>query len=117
MLEFGAIDLDASPRIPKQSLGHRLDHACLSRTRRTEEQQIAHGTPGGIQSRQKHLIDLYYFFDRRVLSYDPAVEGGFKFSCVIAASVRIEHCGEIRSHNSLVRDFRDLSFRPFRLFY
>jgi hypothetical protein len=33
-------------------------------------------------------------------SHNPAAKGGFKFSGIVAAAVRIEHCGEIGSHGA-----------------
>src|SRR5215467_9479948 len=101
MLELGAIDLDASAAVSKQSFGHGLDHTRLARSGGPEKQQVSHGTSRRIQSRQEHLIDLHYLFDCLVLSHDPATKGAFEFSGIVASAVRVEYCGEIRSHKLL----------------
>src|ERR1700734_997547 len=99
MLKLGAVNFDAGPRIAEQGLGHGFYHASLSRTRRSQKKQVAYRTPRRIQSRQKHLVNLGYFFDGLVLPHDLAAQGGFKFSSIVTAAVGIEHGCEIRSHN------------------
>src|SRR4051794_5877917 len=101
VLELRTINLDARSRIPEQRFCHGFDHARLARPSRPQEQQIPNWTSRRIQSRQEHLINLYNLLHRLVLSHNPAAKGGFKLSCIVAATVRIEHCGEIRSHKSL----------------
>ena len=103
MLELRAINLDASPRVPKQRLGHRFDHARLARSRRPQKQQVPHRTPRRIQPRQKHLIDFDDLFESRVLPHNAAAQRSIKLSSIVAATVRIQHCCQIRSHKIVVR--------------
>ena len=98
VLKLRAINLDAGPRVPKQRLGHGLHHPRLPRSRRPQEQQVPHRTSRRIQPRQKHLIDFDDLLDGRVLPHNAAAQGGIKLSSIVAATVRIEHCCEIRSH-------------------
>src|SRR5215469_10685996 len=98
MLEFGAVDFDAGPRVAKQRLGHGFDDSGLPRPRRAKKQQISHWTPRGIQACQKHLINLDHFLNGLVLSHNPASQGGFKLSGIVASAVRVEYGCEIRSH-------------------
>src|SRR5579864_5015725 len=98
VLELRAVNLDARPRIPKQRLRHGFDHACLARSCRPQKQQVPHRTPGRIQPRQEHLVDFDDLFYGGILAYDSAAQGPFKLSSIVAATVRIEHCSEIRSH-------------------
>src|SRR5579872_666961 len=112
VLKLRAIDLDAGPRVAEQGLGHGLDHARLARSGRPQKQQIPHRTPRRIQSSQEHLINLYDLLNCLILSHDPAAKGCIKFSSVVAATIWVEHCGEIRSHRSLSAT-SDIPFRPF----
>ncbi len=98
VLKLGAIDFNAGARVSEQSLGHGFDHAGLARTGWSEEQQVAHWASGRVEARKEHLIDLYDLFDRLILSHNAATKGGFKLSSIVAATVWIEHCCEVRSH-------------------
>src|ERR1700688_3223622 len=98
MLELRAINLDASPRVAEQRLGHRLDHSRLSRSRRPQKQQVPHRTSRRVQPRQKHLIDFNHLLNRLLLSDNAAAQGAIKLSGIVAATVRIEHCCEVGSH-------------------
>src|SRR5205085_8358196 len=64
----------------------------------SKEQEISYGTSRRVQARQKHLIDLRHFLDGLILADDLAAHGTFKFSGIVAATGRVQHCGEIRSH-------------------
>ncbi len=98
MLELGAIDLDAGPRVAKQRLRHRLHHPRFAGAGRPQEQQIAHGTVRRIQASQKHLIDFRYLFDRLILAHNLPAQGSLKVTGVVAAAARIKHGCEVRSH-------------------
>src|SRR5580765_1357867 len=110
MLELGAIDLDAGSRIAEKRFGHGLDDAGLARSRRPQEKEVAYRTTGRIQPREEHLVNLNDLLNRLVLSHNAAAKGGFKFSCIVAAAVRIKHRGEIRSHKIGVRYLGHLPF-------
>ncbi len=58
VLKLCAIDPDDRPGISKQDLGGRFHDACLSRTRRTQKQQIPHWAPRRIQAGAKHLVQV-----------------------------------------------------------
>src|SRR5579864_6022013 len=107
MLELGAVNLDAGPRIAEQSLRHGLYHSGLTRSCWSQEQQVSHRASRRIQSRQKHLVDLHNFLNRLLLTYDSAAQGGFKLSRIVAAAVGIEYCGEVRSHR-VIPDFPEV---------
>src|SRR5579864_348836 len=114
MLELGAINLDASPRVPKQRLGHGFHHARLPRSRWPEKQQVPHRTSRRIQPRQKHLVDFHNFFHCLLLPHNAAAQGGIKLSSIVAAAVGIEHGCEVRSHGFIARNYRTFSLsRPF----
>jgi hypothetical protein len=82
VLKLGAIDLDAGTGIAEQSFGERLDNASLAGSGRAKKQQIANRTPGGIQSRQEHLVNLDDLFYRCVLANDFSVEAAFEIPSV-----------------------------------
>src|SRR5207249_4481032 len=42
-------------------------------------------------------------FERRVLPHNAAAQSSIKLSSIVAATVRIEHCCEIRSHKIVVQ--------------
>src|SRR5262249_32262217 len=90
VLEFSTINLDDRPGIAKKRLRHRLHHARLARSCRTEKEQVPHRTPGSIQSSQKHLIDFNHFFDGRVLANDLAPQRGLKVPRIGAAPCGIK---------------------------
>src|ERR1017187_9331004 len=118
MLELRAINLDARPRVPKQRLGHGLDHARLARSRGPQKQQVSHRTSRRIQPREKHLIDFDDLFDGCILPHNAAAQGGIKLSSIVAATVRIEHCCQVcshndRSHKSVAEAPGLFPFRPF----
>ena len=98
VLELRAIDLDAGMGVAEQRLGHGFYDASLSRAGRPKKKQVAHGTPGSVQAREKHLVNLGDLFDGLVLTDDAAAQCSFKLSSICAAAVRIEHCSKIRSH-------------------
>src|SRR5579864_1666332 len=98
VLEFGAVDLDASARIGEERLGQSLDDAGLAGTRRSQEQEVSYRTPRRVQPGQKHLVDLYDLLDGLVLSDDLAVQGAVELPGIVASTIGIEHSGEIRSH-------------------
>src|SRR5258708_40079681 len=99
VLELGAIDLDAGVRIAEQGLGHGFHHARLARPGVPQKQQVPYAAPRRVQAGQKHLINLGDLFDSLVLPNNAAAQGGFKFSRIGAAAVRIEHSSKIRSHS------------------
>src|ERR1700722_4648449 len=98
MLELGAINLDAGACIAKQSLRHGFDDTCLTRSGWPQEQQVTHRTARRIQAGQKHLIDFDDLLDRCILPHNAAAQGSIEFSRIVAAAVRIQHSGEVRSH-------------------
>jgi hypothetical protein len=101
VLELGAIDLDAGAGVAKKSLGHGFDDARFARPSGPEEKEVAYGTSWGIEPGQEHLVDLGDLFDGLVLPNDAAAQGSIKLSGITAATVRIEHSCEIRSHKVL----------------
>src|SRR5579871_81093 len=111
VLELGAINLDAGPRVTEQGLGHSLNHPRLARTGRSEEQKVAHRSPGRVQPGQKHLVDLDDFFNRLVLPHNAAAKGCIKLPSIAAAAIRIEYGCEIGSHKITVRLRDPHSFR------
>src|SRR6266567_8838128 len=113
MLELRAINLDARPRVPEQGLGHGFDHTRLARSRGPQEQQVSHRTSRRVQPSQKHLINFDDLFDGGVLPHNAAAQGGIKLSSIVAATVRIEHCCEVRSHKIVARGSGHFPFRPF----
>jgi len=95
---------------PPGYLGHRFDHARLTRPGRPQKQQIPHRTPRRVQAGQKHLINLYHLLDCLVLPPNAAAQGAFKLSRIVAATVRIEHCCQVRSHKNRCPRLPFLSF-------
>src|SRR5216683_2961782 len=85
VLKFRAIDFDHRTGVPKKDLRSRFHDARLSGTGRTEEQQVAHRTAGGVQSGTKHLKHvnqgLYTFF----LSHNLCSQRRVKITRVIAS--------------------------------
>ena len=92
VLKLRAIDLDARASVAKQSFRYGFDHASLTGSGRSQKNQVADRTVWRIQSRQEHLIDLSYFFDRGILADDSAAKSFFKLSCVTASAGRIQNC-------------------------
>jgi len=98
VLEFGAVDLDAGAGVAEHGFRHSLNHASLAGTGRPQEQEVADGSSGWVEAGQKHLIYFRDLFDGLVLADDLAAEGIVKLFGVIAATGRVEHSGEVRSH-------------------
>src|ERR1700761_5726805 len=92
VLELRAVDLYTGAGIAEQSLRHGFHHASLPRTGRSQKNKIADRAIGRIQSRQKHLVDLSYFFNSGILADDPAAQSFLEFSCVTASTGRIQNC-------------------------
>src|ERR1700674_4438831 len=115
VLELSAVNLDAGPGVPEERLSHSFDHACLTGAGGAQEEQISHRASGRIQTGQKHLVDLDDFFDSLVLADNAAAEGGVKLSSIVAAAVRIEHSGEVRSHRVAARFLTGRCFLSFGL--
>src|SRR5262249_61187133 len=78
VLKLAAIDLEDGPRVAEQSFRHGFDNARLTRTGRSQEQEIAHGAAWGIQPRQEHLVYFDDFLDGLILAYDFPPQTGFK---------------------------------------
>src|ERR1700724_1821816 len=92
VLELSAVNLNDRPWIAKKRFGDGFHHARLARAGRPKKEKVSHGTPWGVQSREKHLINFYYFFDGRVLADDFPPQSGFEVLRVRAAPGRIK-CG------------------------
>ncbi len=67
MLKLRAIDLDARARVAEQRLGQSLDDPGFPRTRRSQEQEVAHRASRRVQPGQEHLVDFYNLFDGLIL--------------------------------------------------
>src|SRR5208282_2772819 len=95
VLEFRAIHLNHRARISKQDLCGRFHDSRLSRTRRTEEQQVPHRSSGRVQSRAEHLIQVYECLNPFRLSDDLRAQRSFKVSAVGAANgwIQLLSCG------------------------
>src|SRR6266568_5579407 len=92
VLELGAIDLDAGAGVAEERLGEGFDYASLARSGRTKEQEVADGASGGVESSEKHLIDLNDLFDGRVLANAFATESSFKVPGIAAPASRVKNC-------------------------
>src|SRR5713101_2150324 len=84
VLELRAIDLYDRASIPKKDLRGRFHDARLSRTCRTEEQQVAYRAAGRIQSGAKHLKHVNQGLHALFLPYDLCSQGRVKIARVIA---------------------------------
>src|SRR4051812_14193063 len=89
VLELRAVNLDASARGAEECLRHCFHYAGLTRTRRSEEQEISNRTSYRVQPSKKCLMDLQKCFNGAVLTYDPTMQRFRKFGSVLAATVRI----------------------------
>src|SRR5689334_24588408 len=98
VLELGAIDLDGGTGIAEKRLSDGFNHAGLARAGWPEKQEIADRTPGRIQPRQEHLINLRHLFDGCVLSDDLATQCIFEILSVAAAAVGVECCIKTSFH-------------------
>ena len=98
VLEFRAIDFDAGACVAKHRFCHRLHDPGLPGASGSEEQEVSYRAPRRVQARQKHLVDLRHFLDGLVLTDDFAAHGTFKVSGIVAATGRVEHCGEVGFH-------------------
>src|SRR5271163_2732951 len=92
VLELGAIDLNASPRISEQSLGHGLNHAGFPRAPWAQKKQVSHRTSRRIQSRQEHLVNFDHLFKRGILAHNLAAQGVVEISGISTAAGGVEHC-------------------------
>ncbi len=59
VLELRAIDLDYRAGVAKEDLGGRFHDARLTRTGRPQEQQVANGAAGRVQSSAKNLEHVH----------------------------------------------------------
>jgi hypothetical protein len=63
VLELGAINLYAGAGVSEKRLGQSFYDSGLSRSGRSQKQQVSYWTPGSIQSSEKHLVDFHNFFN------------------------------------------------------
>jgi len=70
VLELGAINLDTGAGVAEKRFRQGFDYAGLAGTGGAEEEQISDRAIGGVESGEKHLIDLDDFFDGGVLADD-----------------------------------------------
>src|SRR5262249_36345832 len=89
MLKFSAIDFDQRAGISKQALGHGLDHPGLPRPSRAQKEKVAYRTARWIKPCKEHLVDFCNFFNRRLLTNDPAAQIAFKILRVTAPACGI----------------------------
>src|SRR6267142_1402824 len=85
VLELRAIDLDHRAGIPKKDFRGRFHNARLSRTGRTEEQQVTHRTAGRVQSGAEHLEHVNEGLHTFFLPYDLCAQGSVEITRVGAS--------------------------------
>src|SRR5215470_9075197 len=102
MLKLGAIDLNHRPRIAKQNLGSRFHNAGLTRTGRTEKQQIAYRPPWRIQPRAEHLIQVHQRLNPFFLPHDFGRQGIFELHGVRTALFWIQRKHLRAGHDRLL---------------
>src|SRR5690348_2284051 len=84
VLELGTIDLDAGASVSEERFRESFHDARLARTGWPKKKQIADWASGGIQSSEKHLVNLDYLLNRGVLADDLAAKSAFKVAGVSA---------------------------------
>src|SRR5882762_7902872 len=90
VLELRAIDLYDRTSIPKKDLRGSFHNARLSRTGRTEEQQVAHRAAGRVQSGAKHLEHVNKGLHALFLPYNLCAQGGVKITRIVASDGGIQ---------------------------
>src|SRR3954471_15547625 len=90
VLKLGAVDLDASSNLSKQSFSDRFHYPRFACARGSQKQQVADGAIWGIQTCQKHLVDLCHFENGIVLTDDPATKIALKILGLGSSPCRIE---------------------------
>ena len=60
---------------PNRDFCHGFDDAGLAGASRSEEEQVADRTTGGVQSGEKHLVNFNDLFDCWILPYDATSQG------------------------------------------
>src|SRR5580765_2330469 len=100
MLELGAIDLNHGPWVAKQNLRRSFHDSRLTRTGRTEEQQVADRAPRRVQSGTEHLIEVHQRLHALFLAHDLRPQRTFKIPCLVASYCRIQLLPDRWSHDS-----------------
>src|ERR1700720_2077819 len=90
MLELGAVHLNDSAGLAKQNLSRGFDDAGLARACRSQEQQIANGAAGRIQSGAKDLVQVDEGLYTLFLANNLGAQSGLKFQRIGAALAWIE---------------------------
>src|SRR5229473_2203983 len=89
MLEFGAVDFDDGAGAAEENFGRGFDDAGLAGAGGAEEEQIADGAAGGVETGGENLEQLDERLDAVVLADDFRAQRVLKFNGVRAADTRI----------------------------
>src|SRR5450755_4249 len=90
VLKLRAIHLDQRARVPKQDLRRRLHNARLTRTGRTQEQQVSHRAPRRVQAGAEHLVQIHQCLYALFLPHNLRAQRCLEFQRICAALIGIQ---------------------------
>src|SRR5579863_2719692 len=89
VLELGAVDLDDGARAAEENFGGGFDDARFAGAGGAEEEQVADGPAGRVESSGEDLEQFDERLNAVVLAYDLRAQGILEFNGVRAADTRI----------------------------